>query len=295
MAPLDTAPLEDGKEMAGTGTSLVQALDRLRQDEAEAPWEMMFLLPAPDTPDPVEAPVECHPAPEPRAAPEVRPPVRDEATPATPKKAMARALVVFTCMAGMVGPLGWGLLSGPAVCHPPEQAMGTLAAEALADRIVQAESNGRAAAKNARSSATGAGQFLNDTWLELIGAHRPDLDKAPQEKILELRLDSDLSHAMVVRLAERNAKILAARCLPVTPGTLYLAHFAGGGGAASVLSAPDHADAATAMAEGDSRGKLTREKIVAANPFLKSFTVAKLKSWADKKMESAALLVARKS
>jgi hypothetical protein len=62
-----------------------------------------------------------------------------------------------------------------------------------------------------------------------------------------------------------------------------------------VLSAPDHADAATAMAAGDSRGRLTREMIVAANPFLKGFTVAKLKSWADRKMESAALLVARRS
>lgn len=30
----------------------------------------------------------------------------------------------------------------------------------------------------------------------------------------------------------------ASRCLPVTPGTLYLAHFAGAAGATAVLSAP---------------------------------------------------------
>jgi hypothetical protein len=288
MAPLDLAVIEDEEEAPPSEPRYC--------DEPAASWEMMFPVPACLSPAELKAPNEQDLPPAPRRAPEVRPPSRDEAPPIARRGTNARAFILFALLAGATGiPLGWGLVSMPGACHSADQAMGTLAAEALAERIVQAESNGRADAKNERSSATGAGQFLNDTWLELVSAHRPDLESAPKEKILELRHDTDLSRDMVARLAERNARILASRCLPVTPGTLYLAHFAGGGGAASVLLAPDHADAATAMAEGDSRGKLTREMIVAANPFLKSFTVAKLKSWADRKMQSAALLVARRS
>ena len=206
-----------------------------------------------------------------------------------------RAPLLFTVLAGLTSVwLGWDLASTPRVCHPAESQVGRMAAEALADQIVRAESNGDADAKNERSSATGAGQFLDGTWLELISAHRPDLEDASQQEILELRRDPGLSRDMVVQLAQRNARILTARCLPVTPGTLYLSHFAGGGGAASVLSAPDHADAAATMAKGDSRGRLTREMIVAANPFLNSFTVADLKSWADRKMKGAALYLARR-
>ncbi len=92
---------------------------------------------------------------------------------------------------------------------------------------------------------------------------------------------------MVARFAEQNAAMLLSQCLPVTPGTLYLSHFAGGAGAAAVLSAPENADAAATMARADSTGRTTREMIVTANPFLKSFTVADLKRWADRKMGAA--------
>ena len=54
---------------------------------------------------------------------------------------------------------------------------------------------------------------------------------------------------MVARFAEQNAAMLVRRCLPVTPGTLYLSHFAGGAGAAAVLTAPDTADAAVTIVE----------------------------------------------
>ena len=50
------------------------------------------------------------------------------------------------------------------------------------------------------------------------------------------------------------------------------------------LSVPGEADAASLMASADATGRMTREKIVGANPFLGDFTVADLKSWADRKM-----------
>ena len=47
--------------------------------------------------------------------------------------------------------------------------------KALVERIIIAESNGDANARNKRSSATGAAQFVDDTWLEAIRRHRRDL------------------------------------------------------------------------------------------------------------------------
>ena len=78
--------------------------------------------------------------------------------------------------------------------------------------------------------------------------------------------------------------MLRKKGLPVTPGTLYLAHFAGRAGAVAILSAPGDADAASAMASADATGRTKREKIVKANPFLERFTVADLRSWADRKV-----------
>ncbi|WP_245330443.1 hypothetical protein [Bradyrhizobium sp. AS23.2] len=78
--------------------------------------------------------------------------------------------------------------------------------------------------------------------------------------------------------------MLNKRGLPITPGSLYLAHFAGPAGAIALLSAVENADAASLMAAADATGRTTREKLVNANPFLKALTVADIKMWADRKM-----------
>ena len=72
--------------------------------------------------------------------------------------------------------------------------------------------------------------------------------------------------------------------LPVTPGSLYLTYFAGPAGAVAVLTGADKADAASLMASADVTGRITRDKIIRANPFLKVLTVGDLKNWADRKM-----------
>jgi hypothetical protein len=166
------------------------------------------------------------------------------------------------------------------------------ALDSVVGRIIGVESNGDSNAKNKRSSATGLGQFLNETWLDMIRAYRPELIRGrSQDEILELRRDAELSREITARFAERNAAILKRRGLPVTAGTIYLAHFAGGAGAVAILSAPEDADAALVMASADATGRTRREKIVKANPFLEHFTVADLKNWADRKMiESGAHL-----
>lgn len=222
--------------------------------------------------------------------PAIRPPSPDDAPQSAVTKKIRRGPVsVALVVCVLTGIVGWQMTTGPGVCHPPDpqdrDATSRLAAETVARRIITAESGGDATATNDRSTATGAGQFLEATWLEMIDRYRPDLSRGSEAEILDLRHDPDLSREMVSRFAEKNANMLLTRCLPVTPGTLYLSHFAGGGGAVAVLSAAEDADAATTMAMADSTGKTTRSMIVTANPFLRTFTVADLKQWAEAKME----------
>ena len=97
------------------------------------------------------------------------------------------------------------------------------AVKALVERIIAIESNGDPNAKNKRSSATGAGQLLDDTWLEAVQRHRRDLMQGRSDKeVLELRRDAELAREIVTRLVEQYATMLSRRRLPITPGSLYL-------------------------------------------------------------------------
>jgi len=183
---------------------------------------------------------------------------------------------------------GFGWLGGYVAYWPPDsqrEETARPAIDAVVERIIGVESNGDPNARNKRSSATGLGQFLDETWLDMIRAHRPDLAKGrSQAEILELRRDAKIAREITARFTERNAEMLRKRGLPVTPGTLYLAHFAGGAGAVAILSAMENADAALVMATADATGRTKREKIIKANPFLERFTVADLRNWAERKM-----------
>lgn len=250
-------------------------------------------IPATVDPEHAAGPVSIVDAAEnigPPDVPAVRPPSPGDALTPLAANQTRRSLAIGLGLAAcaVLAATSWRFLEVPGACWlaAPYQneLVGRLAADVVARRIVVAESGGDATARNGRSSATGAGQFLDGTWLDMIRAYRPDLGTRAEAEILDLRYDPDVSREMVARFAEENARMLAQRCLPVTPGTLYLSHFAGGAGAVAVLSAPDTADAATTMAEADSTGRTTREMIVTANPFLTHFTVADLKRWAERKM-----------
>jgi hypothetical protein len=219
---------------------------------------------------------------------EIRPPLPDEmlAAPLHLDRAIMRferTAVIFVAM------LVFGILGGWSY-YGFSDAMRTIfrgsdLIESAVGKIILAESNGCATAKNELSSATGPGQFIDRTWLRLISSYRPELADRPEEEILEMRRDPGLAREMAARLADQNASILRKHGFSVTPGTLYLSHFAGSPSALAILSAPDLADAADVMAEADVTGRLTRNKIVNANPFLEQFTVADLRGWADRKMQ----------
>jgi len=151
----------------------------------------------------------------------------------------------------------------------------------LIDSIIGAESGGDPNAKNPNSSASGAGQFIDSTWLSMLAKHRPDLAGSPQE-LLALKSDPQLSRAMTEAYAADNGQILSKAGVPVTPGTTYLAHFAGPQGAVSVLQADPNAPVSDVLGAA----------AVKANPFLKGMTVSGLQAWADKKMGAAPAVAA---
>ena len=65
--------------------------------------------------------------------------------------------------------------------------------------------SGDPTAKNPLSSATGDGQFIKGTWLDLIKNTRPDLAAGKSDdEILALRNDSKLSQEMTARYAANN-------------------------------------------------------------------------------------------
>ena len=149
----------------------------------------------------------------------------------------------------------------------------------------KSRSSGNPNAKNKLSSATGAGQFLDDTWLEAVRIHRRHLINGRSDKeLLELRQDAELTKEIIALLVGQYARTLRKRGLPLTSGSLYLAYFAGPAGAVALLSGADDADAASVMAAADATGRTTRQKLVRANPFLELLSVRDLRKWADGKM-----------
>ncbi|WP_298294595.1 M23 family metallopeptidase [uncultured Litoreibacter sp.] len=149
------------------------------------------------------------------------------------------------------------------------------AVDALVQQIIKVESAGNPNAKNTRSTATGLGQFIESTWLRMMRSYRPELVATmSRADLLNLRRDPTISRDMVTKLAQENEAFLRARGHQSTPGRLYLAHFLGPAGAHTVLGANNERTILDVMGAS----------VVRANPFLKNYTVADLKAWADRKM-----------
>lgn len=144
---------------------------------------------------------------------------------------------------------------------------------ALVDQIIGVESGGDANARNPNSSAAGLGQFIDSTWLSMLAKHRPDITGSPQD-LIALKSDPELSKAMTAAYAADNGQILQGAGLTVTPGSTYLAHFAGPQGAVSVLKADPTTPVSAILTPG----------AIKANPFLQNMTAGDLQAWADRKM-----------
>lgn len=146
----------------------------------------------------------------------------------------------------------------------------------VVNKMVGAESSWKADAKNKRSTATGGGQFIESTWLDVISRNRPDLVKGKsKEQILAMRNDLKLSVEMTEAYARENIASLEKANLPVTEGTIYLSKFAGPGGARSLLRANPNASAESILGR----------EVANANPeVVKGKTVGEVIRWAENKM-----------
>lgn len=111
----------------------------------------------------------------------------------------------------------------------------------LVDKIIAVESGGSRdpnTAKNPMSSATGMGQFLKETWLDMFRKYFPgEAALMGKNAILELRKDAAVSRQMIELYARENAAILQKAGVAVNDAALYLAHFLGPSGAVGILAA----------------------------------------------------------
>lgn len=157
-------------------------------------------------------------------------------------------------------------------------ATGGNAVDLFARKTVGVESGGNPNAKNPKSTATGAGQFIEGTWMDMVRKYRPDLlEGRTRQQVLDLRKDGALSFEMTKHYAQENADALTKAGVPVNQATLYLAHFAGSGGAIAIMKAAPYASALAVLGEA----------AIEKNPFLAGKSVAWVQNWAANKMGSA--------
>ena len=161
------------------------------------------------------------------------------------------------------------------VSDAPTQRPTTANADPLVARILRNESGGNPDAVNPRSSAAGAGQFINSTWLSMIKSQRPDLAAGKTDaELLALRNNPELSAAMTRAYADQNTNSLQTAGNQPTPGNIYLAHFVGPAGANAILRADPNAPVAGILGP----------QVIQANPFLSNMTAGQMRQWADSKM-----------
>lgn len=97
----------------------------------------------------------------------------------------------------------------------------------FAQKVMHWESGGDANAKSPSSSATGAGQFIDSTWLPVVRKHRPDLAGKSDAELLAMRNDPALSEQMIDAHGADNAEKLKSAGIPVSDASKYGAHWFG--------------------------------------------------------------------
>lgn len=107
------------------------------------------------------------------------------------------------------------------------------------DKLIQIESGGIANNKNPNSSATGLGQFIESTWLDLFRRYYPEqAANMSRDAILELRNDATTSRALLEKFSQENAQTLQKFGVDINNTSQYLAHFLGAGDAIKLLKSP---------------------------------------------------------
>lgn len=140
-------------------------------------------------------------------------------------------------------PIGPGGVVSPEPAELGARATGTPYAFVAA--LTEHESGGDAHARAPTSSATGHGQFINDTWLRLMrergqayGMGQGPLADLSDDDVLELRSDPTWSALMIGEYARENERAMRQRLgRNVREGEVYLGHWLGPEVAANLIKA----------------------------------------------------------
>lgn len=152
----------------------------------------------------------------------------------------------------------------------------TVVSGTLVDKIVGVESGGNASAKNPNSTATGAGQFIESTWLKMFKQYFPERAQTMTDAaMLELRKNADIARKMVDLYARENADFLRKMGIQINDANLYLAHFLGPQGAANVLKASPTTPVDQILGA---------DQIASNSSILEGKSAAEVVMWAQRKM-----------
>lgn len=150
---------------------------------------------------------------------------------------------------------------------------GTMAA--FLDRLMLVESGGRDTAKNPRSTALGAFQFLETTFLDVARRHfQAETGHLPTAQVLALRTNREFARRAAERFTRDNILHLAGHGIAPTFANLRLAYLVGPAGTVRLFKAE-----ATAPVIG-----VLGAPVVQANPFMAGMTARNLVDWADRNM-----------
>ena len=172
--------------------------------------------------------------------------------------------------------------------HKTADAMGLGEQERIVlTKIMKVESGGKSNAKNEKSSATGLFQFIDETWNTYADKHA-DIDRTDSRNG-DGRLNAEQQYKVGILFTRDNSRALTSALggRPPSAGNIYLAHFAGGGGAISILKADPNAPIDTILS---SKAMTANAEIYLATSdgkkkYFKDFTAGDLITWADRKME----------
>jgi hypothetical protein len=145
--------------------------------------------------------------------------------------------------------------------------------------IIFTESNGVPNAVNNRSGAAGIGQFMTNTWNDLIGEHSNELrDIDPAGGESDGRVDPVQSMVMLERLHKDIAISLVRSGIEPSQTNIYIGHHFGTSQAIELIKADDSTKAKVAYGKASSRWV----SVVDQNPWMRNnMTVGQFKEHID--------------
>jgi hypothetical protein len=175
-------------------------------------------------------------------------------------------------------------LVAPVAGAAPNAVSDAAAFDQFLNRLMMAESGGRADAKNPRSTALGPFQFLDSTFLDVVRRHfAAETAGLSPAQILALRTEPVFARRAAAAFTQDNADYLTGLGLTASFANLRLAHLLGPAGAAQVLRAPMTSQVALWLGPA----------VLAANPFMAGMRVEELIARCQREVTSQGGLAGR--